>query len=359
MHFKSALIVCAVYFLTSAWSIELNSDQLEELKKLYENCKKTTNGISKDEIAHVVKETFGIEWENLQTNFEYHSNLPDSVNLINLLWALAATDNQTIDKVKVNALISNEVSIFLEEFVAEAELHKQRGYINLQQLSEVFEHWKMVNDALNAKRKVLKTENPDDYVMNAVEFLLLMIEIKPEGYGLNQAQIEMFGNLYEAHKTSDGIDPVESEKVFNELGISINDELRQLFKSTGPAEVLLIDLIVAAAERNKATEENEWKLLSPSEVVFYVNQFNEIDDDNDGLVSLDEYADFMNMLEKVLANNLPEAIEKMQDYLKSFYSIKTINVVVHMEYVLFMTKHIFEYYVTLEEDDIVGDNSQA
>ncbi|XP_050435454.1 uncharacterized protein LOC126842485 [Adelges cooleyi] len=105
------------------------------------------------------------------------------------------------------------------------------GYLYLDQLSAVFDYWQTVNLALNKIIKNIQTENDDDYVMNAVDFLLTMTEIKPKGLGLTLAQIKMFIDIYDAHKTSDGINADASKEVFQNLSIEIDDDLEKLFQS--------------------------------------------------------------------------------------------------------------------------------
>ncbi|XP_050444061.1 uncharacterized protein LOC126847724 [Adelges cooleyi] len=401
MHIKIAFTVCVVYFLTSTWSMGLNSVQLKQFKKYFENHKKCTGGVSEEEIEQVVKESFGIEWKQSDIYFGYSSDEPDSMNLFYLLGALAEKDNKIPDNIisetcvkeigikssdniiidKGEILTPFEVYFYLDEFIACAMSHRQPGYLTLQQLSKVFKYWTTINSRLNAKSKELEIEKGVRYVINTADFLLIMLEIKPEGRGLTLAQLKMFVALYEKHKTSKQvfqdlgrkmefgcckkqkttglaitIDPDESEKVFNELGITIDDELELLFKSELPAGKLLMYLIIVAAERNTAVEDNELIVLSPSEVVFAIKEFNKMKIDNDGLVSPYGFASFKAESSIILES---KCSKEARQYFWKLDGINTLNVAEYMEILSFVEKHvesepedvIFEFR---SDDDMYG-----
>ncbi|XP_050444100.1 uncharacterized protein LOC126847748 [Adelges cooleyi] len=346
MHFKSALIVCVVYFLTSAWSVGLNSDQLIELNKLFGNHKKCTHGVDEEDVSKVVREFFGIKWKRPEINFAFYPNEPDSINLSNLLRVLAEKDKRS-DNIKAKIHKYFDVNFFLDEFITVCESYDQPGYLNLQQLSEVFSYWETITVRLNEKIKELKIAiggNAHRHLINAADFLLIMLEIKPVGNGITPAQAEKFGRLYEEHKTPGlviTIDPDESEKVFNELGITIDDELKLLFISNRPAEILLKDLILAAAERTGAFEEEKLRVISTSEVVYAINDFNVTDADKDGLLSPHEYSGHEDDLDSILKpmEVSEEVIEDLQIYLKKFDGKKKLNFAEFVVTVTFVDIH--------------------
>ncbi|XP_050431602.1 uncharacterized protein LOC126840136 [Adelges cooleyi] len=158
MHFKNALTVCAVYILTSAWSIELDSAQLIKLNKLFEDHKMSTNEISEKTIAKVVEKTFRTEWKPLLVDFEYEKNQFDSTNLYNLLRALGQGNIKNSKDIKADGLTPFELDFFLEEFDTCLESYEHPKYINFQQLSESFKYWKTMKDALNRKIDEYKIE---------------------------------------------------------------------------------------------------------------------------------------------------------------------------------------------------------
>ncbi|XP_050444063.1 uncharacterized protein LOC126847725 isoform X2 [Adelges cooleyi] len=371
MHIRIALTVCVVYFLTSTWSMGLNSVQLKQFKNHYENHKMCTGGVSEEEIEQVVKETFGIEWKKSDIYFRYGSDEPDSMNLFYLLGALAEKnkipdqddkekDNKIPDSIIIDEgeiLTPLEVYFYLDEFIACAMSHRQPGYLTLQQLSKVFKYWTTINSRLNAKSKELEIEKGVRYVINSADFLLIMLEIKPKGRGLTLPQLKMFVALYEAHKTSNRINAEASKRVFQNLGIQIDDYLKKLFKSDRPAGKLLMDLIIVAAERNTAVKDNELMVLSPSEVVFAIKEFNKMKIDNDGLMSPYEYAGFKVEPSTILKSK--KWSKEVIQYLRKLDDIKTLNVAEYMEILLFVEKHvesnpkdvIFEFR---SDDDMYG-----
>ncbi|XP_050433608.1 uncharacterized protein LOC126841281 [Adelges cooleyi] len=318
MYLKCIVIVCAVYFITLVWSTGLNSDQLKLLAGLYENTELSINEITDENITQFIKEHFGIE--QLTNIFRCDPNVPELINLNDLLMVLAKNDNKNADKTKVKNLTPTEVEHYLGEFIAHTEIHNQPGYLTPRQLQGLFKSLNL-KDALEALPNEIKIKKGGNYVMNGADFLFIMLAIKPEGNGLTLAQLEKFVSLYEAHS----IDPVASQKIFEELGITTKEhELNLLFKHDRPAEKLLIDIIVYAAERSRTVEKNESRLLDQSEVVSCVSNFNMLDENEDGLLSGDECAFFVEKLKTVLElmtkGSVKDSLtfEKAQIFLKKF-----------------------------------------
>ncbi|XP_050421636.1 uncharacterized protein LOC126834045 [Adelges cooleyi] len=339
MHFKNAIIVCAVYFLTSAWSIGLNSDQLIQANKRFETDNKCKNGICEEEFKKFVTEYFGIAWKRPQ-HLGYNSTDSDCMNVCRLLKKLATKDKSS-DKLKDKILTPLEVKLYVDEFMKVARSHEQPGYLTLRQLSEVFNYWKPMNDTLKQKSEHLKSGKGEGYVLYVAEFLLIMLDIKQPGKGLTIAQIKKFGILYDAHKTSHSINPKESEKVFNDLGITVNDELKSLFKPDKPVGILLMDLIMAAAERKEMLMENDLRVISPSEVMYARNDFNEYDVSKDGELSPKEYAEFkeyLNLISKSTGQS-SVLIEERRLNLENFDGIEKVNFAEFLETVLIVEKH--------------------
>ncbi|XP_050442875.1 uncharacterized protein LOC126846997 [Adelges cooleyi] len=189
----------------------------------------------------------------------------------------------------------------------------------------------MMNNALNAKVLKLKAQKDVDYVMNAVEFLLVVLEIKPKGLGLTLAEIEKFMSLYEANPGD--IDPVECEKVFNELGITTTEGEFDYDQPTGK---LLMDLVIAAAERNTSFEKKDLRVLCTIEVALAIKQFNNFDGDKDGLMSSDEYKKFVAETE-MLTLEPPQKIKTATIFLNK-YNGRTVNFAEFLEIILFISK---------------------
>ncbi|XP_050444257.1 uncharacterized protein LOC126847892 [Adelges cooleyi] len=289
--------------------------------------------------------------EDSTLEIRFRSDQPDSMNLFNLLWTLVDNKVKRVDKTKVKKLTFLEVTLYLDEFEELFKSHNQNGYIYLKQLSGFFGYWQTINYALHKKFKNLET---DDYtVMNAVDFLLTIMDIKPKGRGLTLAQIEMFVDLYEAHKTSDGIDADASGEVFQTLGIQIEDDLKNLLTSKRSPEVLLMDLIIVAAERNITVPKNEIRVYTVIEVVTGTRQFMKMDKNGDGLLSPDEYAaDFEYESTRDLASSKesPEVFDRAQHYINNIFKAnKAINVAEFTEICLLAVK--LEDRVESDDDD--------
>ncbi|XP_050424820.1 uncharacterized protein LOC126835959 [Adelges cooleyi] len=133
----------------------------------------------------------------------------------------------------------------------------------------------------------------------AAEFLLTMIDILPEGNGLNQNQIKELIKLYTSSITKSGsIDPLKVNKIFNGIGMPIEPR-EELFESNRPAAIELMELMIVTAERSTTVHENEI-VLSTQEVRTLVAGFKRYNTDNDGLLYKDEAKEF---LEELLPNH--------------------------------------------------------
>ncbi|XP_050431231.1 uncharacterized protein LOC126839855 [Adelges cooleyi] len=340
MHFKSALIVCAVSFLTSAWSAGLDREQLESLAKLFEGPKNGKHLVNEKQIAQFVHESFGMNYNNHDTFYEHESNEFDSLILQYLLIPLAEYNKKGSDKNQGKRLTPYEVRFFLEQFSLLTQINSQPGYLTLKQLSKA-EYLKTMNDAFNAKLEQLIAEKGDEHVMNAVDFLLVILEIKPKGRGLTLKQVKDFGSLYVEDQSGTGsIDFLKCKEVFKELGISTTeDKLEQIFESDGPAGRILMNLIVAAAERNMAVKDTELRVFTLCEIFAIISDFIELDVDEDGVLSPDEYAEFVEESYNDL-RTISRPIDEPKRILKKFEdNNKMMNIADYMRILYFTTLH--------------------
>ncbi|XP_050424263.1 uncharacterized protein LOC126835611 [Adelges cooleyi] len=199
MHFKSAVILCALYLLTSAWSIGLNSKQLIEIIRLYDNHTMSASKITKNNITQLMKEFFEIqEPEEL---FDCDSNGGIDVDLNKLLLTLAYNDKITHDCFKTQMLTSFEVEFFLRVFTEHAISPDQDGYISLQQLPGVLKYLKVDDTEIQKVVENLKVKQKNNnflkavymmskflnlnsikslFVIHEADFLLIMLLMKPE-----------------------------------------------------------------------------------------------------------------------------------------------------------------------------------
>ncbi|XP_050440152.1 uncharacterized protein LOC126845533 [Adelges cooleyi] len=348
MYFKSAVSVFAVYFLTSVWSIGLNSVQLKLLNTLYKN---SPTGITDNDSTQFVKQYFGIE---PATNI--FRNDPILTNLVNLNYALrwlVINDNLNSDQVKNKKLNPFEVDYYLDVFFTHAVTHQHPGLFTVDELSGVDKTLGLL--AIQEEiSKELEINKDEIYFMNAIEFLLVMLYIKPKGNGLTLEQLEKFVKLYEFHSTLPGIDSEACKKVFQELGIKMTEhESKILLQSNESIEKVLMNLMKFAAERSNTVEKNESKLLGQNEIVACINKFNQLDNRCDGLLRYDKYSSFVDKLKMVLnemkgSEKDSHTFEKGKNILKKFDGSNGVGVkkLLHFaefaEIVLFCITHIEE-----------------
>ncbi|XP_050422200.1 uncharacterized protein LOC126834371 [Adelges cooleyi] len=395
MHFKSAVIVCAVYFFTSAWSSGLSRNQIEELIELYNN-HENQNNIPK--ITNLMTNFFGIK--NHEEVFTYNKNEAKYANFKNLLIALAYKD-KTSDNFMDSMLTPFEAEFYLKEFILHSEYYKfqpQEGYLTRQQISVVFEHLffkdgdiatadNLINkfkgkngddfeidvdklsDILSKVKLIneLKAKNGDDfkidvdelsdillkvnphvcessngtksdiikiigedkkltykdllvvferlgvdkndkswvevlcgYVVTAPEFLLIIIDILPEGNGLSEAQIGQLNELYTRRQTASGsIDKEYIQPVFEAFEMATKEHNPLLkFKTDRPAAKELMDLMLVMAERSKTDHGDDEVVLRTDDVRILLFQFTQFDKDGNGILSETESTTFVNEFRK-------------------------------------------------------------
>ncbi|XP_050437947.1 uncharacterized protein LOC126844120, partial [Adelges cooleyi] len=234
-------------------SIGLNSTQLCEIIDLYENHKMFAGRIAEEKITQLMENFFGIQ--ESKKLFDRDSNGNNAVDLKMLLLTLAYKDKKTHDCFQTQMLTPFEVEFFLSVFTEHANSSNQDGRLSLQQLPGVLEDFKLDDTEIDKVVKKLKVDKKKrifskagytmskflnlnsikaQFVINEADFLLIMLEIKPEGYGLDLQQIEKFVDLYNnCPKTDSGsIEPLEIQKIFKEFGMADpKHDSKMLFKS--------------------------------------------------------------------------------------------------------------------------------
>ncbi|XP_050424364.1 uncharacterized protein LOC126835667 [Adelges cooleyi] len=302
MHFKSAVILCAVYFFTSVRSTGLHEDQIKKCIELYKN--RDEKNIA-SVIARTMRNVFGIEYPN--EVFKYDSKEPYHTHFTDLFLVLAY--NGTITRFEDTTLMPFEVELYLKMFNkhAAAALIPQRGYLDRNQLSDVFKDLNINGKEKTEAVKLVPWSQVSDKgvgLCSAAELLLIMLHILPEGNGLNQSQIEDLNKLYKTDTAC--IDRLKIQEILIEFGMATesNKDLL-LFKSNRPAAIVLMELMIITAERSKTVHKNE-TVLSTQEVRILISHFKKLDTDHDGLLSDDEAKQFP---EGLLTNNPQDSIK--------------------------------------------------
>ncbi|XP_050421148.1 uncharacterized protein LOC126833704 [Adelges cooleyi] len=299
MHFKSAVIVCALYLLTSAWSIGLNSTQLSEIINLYESHKMSASPITSQNITKLLKESFGIQ--KPEELFDCDSNGVYYVDLKELLLTLAYEDKKKHDSFETKMLTSFEVEFFLSLFIEHVNITDQNGYSGPEQLPSVLKDLKLNNTEIeNIIEKLKDKKKTVQFVINEADFLLTMLETKPEGYGLVRQQIEKFIDLFNnCPKTVyGGIDPLEIQKIFIEFGMADpKHDSKFLFKSSRSAAKEIMELMLVTAERSRTihTEHTARGVLDTDIVQMFLSNFVKFDVDSDGILSHEEFVSWVQL----------------------------------------------------------------
>ncbi|XP_050420918.1 uncharacterized protein LOC126833534 isoform X4 [Adelges cooleyi] len=286
MHFKSVVIFYAVYFFTSVWSTGLNKEQIEKCILLYQY---------PINIPHSMKEDFGIKYPNI--DFEWKFNQPRHFNIKNLVLALAYEG--TKDNFENRMLTSFEVDYYVKKFTKRSEDLKQLGWILSKDIRDFFISINIEGEQYKQAMRLIPWTEIGPGFESAVEFLSVMIDILPEGNGLNENQIKEFMDLYTSHiaEATGSIDPLEVKKIFNGFGMFMPQN--EQFDSYRPAAKELMELMIVTAERSTIVHENEI-VLSTQEVRLLVAGFKRYDTDHDGLLYESQAKRF---LEDSLTNN--------------------------------------------------------
>ncbi|XP_050421920.1 uncharacterized protein LOC126834196 isoform X2 [Adelges cooleyi] len=307
MHFKSAVILCALYLITSAWSFGLNSEQLTEIIRLYENHKMSSSEITAETITKFKKEFFGIQEPEKIIPCDSSPKLPteptamteddtctdeaNAVDLKKLLLTLAYEDKKTHDSFKTQMLTYFEVEFFLRVFTEHAMSSDQNGCIGVQQLPELLKDLKLKKTEIEnivEKHKV-------KFVINEADFLLIMLETKPEGYGLDLDQIQMLINLYHFDYISDTgrIDPKEVQDLFIEFNMARpKHDSKLLFECNRSPAKELMELVLVTAERSRKKYTRKG-FIHTTIVRSILSDFVEHDKNGDCLLSKKELATMM------------------------------------------------------------------
>ncbi|XP_050421162.1 uncharacterized protein LOC126833709 [Adelges cooleyi] len=291
MHVKSAVILCAFYFLTSAWSIGLNSSQLKQIINLYESHKMPASRITSQNITKLLKESFGIQ--KPEELFDCDSNLKE------LLLTLAYEDKKKHDSFETQMLTPFEVEFFLSVFVEHVNITDQDGCLGPEQLPGVLKDLKLENTEIeNIVEKLKDKKETVQFVINEADFLLTMLKIKPVGYGLNVQQIEKFIDLFNnCPKTvSGGVDPLEIQKIFIEFGMADpKHDSKMLFKSNRSAAKEIMELMLVTAERSRAEPVDAQGFMDTYEVQFVLDEFVSYDKDSDGFLTHEELSTWLEL----------------------------------------------------------------
>ncbi|XP_050440985.1 uncharacterized protein LOC126845949 [Adelges cooleyi] len=240
MHFISAVILCALYFVTVTQSIGLLKVQIKHIVAVFSGYKDCKNEIPMKEVLDMTK-MMGVK----NMTFEFKKDMNNNQNLQDLLVFLANSEKKT-DRWTFRMLTSFEVQLLVSLFEARDRMGNNDGLLEYSEVLQVI-------DALVLESKVrmlLKAEFQEgDETINAVEFLNGYLAAKRSGKGLDKKQIDELIKIKDHKKVGERLDPVEIKQFFINLSL-VKDEYKSHldFKTTRTVQLVLQELVVNSSE---------------------------------------------------------------------------------------------------------------
>ncbi|XP_050444492.1 uncharacterized protein LOC126848034 [Adelges cooleyi] len=289
MHFKSAVILCAVNFISSVWSTGLNKDQIEICIRMSDP---SNPGILHyiRIIKDLMKSGFGIE--KPEEIFQHDPRDYYCHTFKRAFLALAYSDNKTSDSFGVPMLTTFEIEYYINKFHEHLQLNGQYSFLSKEQLLDLFGKLHLTEDE---KAKAESLANREGDKIQSAILLSIMLEILPEGNGLNEAQIEEFIELYRYQDTvTRCIEPLKIQNILNTIHMAIEPlEESMLFKSNRPFAKVLMELVIITAERFRTDNKKDEIVLSTKEIRSLLYEFTERDRNRDGVLFGNEASKFV------------------------------------------------------------------
>ncbi|XP_050435496.1 uncharacterized protein LOC126842527 [Adelges cooleyi] len=292
MHFKSAVILFALYFVTAAQSVALNEIQLDEIRLLFRTYENGIYNISKDDIVSM-GESIGM---NNISDFVYKQGVANAIQLLDLLVFLANNDKKT-DDIKKSSLLPYEVKFYVDLFSKKDREGNKDGLLGYDEVMEVIDALDLENwtsfDYSKSALQCLKNGFEINKKINASDFLHRIWEVKPEGTGLDRKQVEDLMTLHNDNKIDGHINPVGIMKFLKKLSIFKKDYEGQLaFDPKRKAALELQDLLMLSAEYSN--EEKVGTVYTTPSVRQGLSDFSIQDVNKDGLLDNDEVMEIAN-----------------------------------------------------------------
>ncbi|XP_050423698.1 uncharacterized protein LOC126835265 [Adelges cooleyi] len=172
MHFKTAVILCALYFVTITHSVGVNQDQVKmivEFVKPHENA-----------IDQIPPEKFEEKFREMGvkdvTGFTYETGTKDGQKVQNVMVFLAK-NNKTSDDWKILRLSTYEVTIFLSLFRHHDKIGDDNdGLVNSKEVQNIIKDLSLNENEKNRLAGKFK----GDVTINFAEFILGYLDVKPE-----------------------------------------------------------------------------------------------------------------------------------------------------------------------------------
>ncbi|XP_050427245.1 uncharacterized protein LOC126837379 [Adelges cooleyi] len=171
MHFKNAVILCMLYFVTVTQSAGLNEQQAADIVDFFNDFETTTNEIPKEDIV-----SFGIDIGMKDMNdFTYNEALTDAQKAQDLLILLANND-KTSDRWTKKNVSSFEVTIIVTVFRKFDEKVVNDGLIDYNELKNLVDSLSLTQEFKDDLKGAFDT---DDTAINAAELVKAYLSVKP------------------------------------------------------------------------------------------------------------------------------------------------------------------------------------
>ncbi|XP_050440967.1 uncharacterized protein LOC126845947 isoform X2 [Adelges cooleyi] len=240
MHIKSAVILCALYFVTVTQSIGLSKGQLEHIVKLFCEYKKSNNLIPMEGVTALMEK---MRVEN-NSDFKLNEDKTNDQNAQDFMVFLATNEKGT-DSWTDQSVTSFEVLILVSLFDKRDRMGTPDGLLNYEEVMEVVDALILTSEI----RKFLGGEFHEGYEYNAVEVVDGYLTEKTDGKGLDYNQIKQLNIIKDFKKDGVHIDDVEITTFYKKLSL-VKDEYKSLLdlKTTRTAPLALQELMVNSSE---------------------------------------------------------------------------------------------------------------
>ncbi|XP_050427981.1 uncharacterized protein LOC126837979 [Adelges cooleyi] len=282
MHFKIAVILCALYFVTMTKSVGVNLNQVKLIVDLVKESENTVDEIPPEQfIAKLVE--LGVK--NVR-DWKYEAGTTDGQKTQSVMVYLAK-NNKTEDKWVITNLSSQEVVVYLSLFTYNDKHGSiEDGLLNPDEVKSIVEALRLSQGEKDSLAGFFK----DDETVNFAEFLFGFLKVKQTGIkelnrGLDINQITFLKMNTLQNKIGDFIQPPKIISFIHWLRILIGPHDAWNFEPFQKWPLEIQELVVLSAEYNTIAHDKNGIVIPTSEVRGYVSSFAVHDRTHDGFLS--------------------------------------------------------------------------
>ncbi|XP_050439216.1 uncharacterized protein LOC126844835 [Adelges cooleyi] len=280
MHFKSAVLLCALYFVAKTQSIGFDQREIEELNALFIQHKDPITGILPNDVINSYLKNVGYTGgvEQFKEGFVLNNEtMPDFLIML-------ADHIKIPDSLMQVCLTTYEVRLFVGWFKVQNERGKKNGHLTGAEIYDILNDQPKIIKNYN---NTIKTEFKDENAINVLQYLTAIMKHKKENFRqhLNKKQIDKCRALYDSSK--DHLDSVKQKALFKSLNL-VSEEYDYLldFDHVRPAAHELQELLVFYSEYD---EDFDSEAPFTTNVGQFMWEFAKLYDKNhDGLLNIQE-----------------------------------------------------------------------